>query len=82
MLFLLASLAAAGAAPTAIRMPEPVAKPVRSCKPHGITFAEQASKSRGLHRLGEEPPAREYLTVVRNVGGCPIPAIVRTGIGR
>ena len=82
MLFLLASLAAAGAAPTVVIMPEPTAKPVRSCTPQGVTFARQTAKAHGLRRLGEEPPANEYLTVVRNVGGCPEPAVVRTGIRR
>ena len=82
MLFLLVTLAAAGANPIVVRHPAPSAKPVQSCMPHGVTFAEVTPKSHGLRRLGEEPPANEYLAVVRNVGGCPEPAVVRTGIRR
>ena len=82
MLFLLASLVAASTAPGVVRHPEPSAKTVKSCMPHGVTFAEVTSKSHGLRRLGEEPPANEYLAVVRHVGGCPEPAVVRTGFRR
>ena len=83
MLFLLAMLAAAAVPAAAPAQPaQAAAKPVQSCMPHGITFAEVTSKSRGLRRLGEEPPANQYLAVVRNVGGCPEPAVVRTGIRR
>jgi hypothetical protein len=35
-----------------------------------------------LTPLGEEPSAAIILTVYREVGGCPEPAIVRTGLGR
>jgi len=80
MLFLLATLAAAGAAPTVVRIPEPAAAADR-CAPTRPTFAK-GKKGSALRRLGEEPPATEYLAVVRNVGGCPEPAVVRTGIGR
>lgn len=82
MLFLLASLAAAGAAPTVVHFPEPSAKTVQSCMPSGITFAQRTNRKGGLRRLGEEPPANLYLGVLRNVGGCPEPAVVRTGIRR
>ena len=34
-----------------------------------------------MSRLGEEPSAALALAVHREVGGCPDPAIVRTGIG-
>ena len=81
MLFLLASLAAS-ATPIVVRHPEPSARTVKSCMPQGVTFAETTARSRGLRRLGEEPPANEYLAVVRHVGGCPEPAVVRTGIRR
>ena len=77
MLFLLASLAAAaGATPTVA----PAIKPVRSCMPQGITFAEVTARAQGFRRLGEEPAANQYLAVERNIGGCPAPAVVRTGI--
>ena len=79
MLFLLASFAAAAGTIPAVA---PAAKPVRSCMPQGVTFAEVTAKAHGFRRLGEEPAANQYLAVDRNVGGCPAPAIVRTGIRR
>jgi hypothetical protein len=81
MLFLLATLAAAGAAPTVVRTPEPAAAAQR-CAPPKVTYAQQMRRNNRVHRLGEEPPATQYLAVSRHVGGCPDPAIVRTGIGR
>jgi hypothetical protein len=81
MLFLLAAFAAAGASPSVVHIPQPAAAP-SSCRPRGITDAKGVAPQHSLRRLGEEPPAAEYLAVVRNVGGCPEPAVVRTGIGR
>ena len=82
MLFLLVNLAAAtGTVPTVVRLPEP-ARPVRSCMPRGVTFAEVTARAQGFRRLGEEPAANQYLAVERNFGGCPVPAVVRTGIRR
>lgn len=81
MLFLLAILAAAsGTTLSVVRLPE--APPKQSCAPPAVTYAQRTAKSNGVHRLGEEPPAKAYLAVERRVGGCPAPAIVRTGIGR
>jgi hypothetical protein len=83
MLFLVAILAAAyGTTPAVVRMPAPPAKASHSCLPQGLTFAQQTNPIRGLRRLGDEPPASQYLAVERRVGGCPAPAVVRTGIGR
>jgi hypothetical protein len=83
MLFLLAILAAAqGATPSVVRLPAQPAKASHSCLPQGVTFAQQTNAIHGLRRLGVEPPASQYLAVDRQVGGCPAPAIVRTGIGR
>ncbi|HEY1606620.1 MAG TPA: hypothetical protein VGF77_13590 [Allosphingosinicella sp.] len=79
MLFLLASLAASAATPKVVRIPEPAAPP--RCGAH-VTYAKDGAKTHGLHRLGEEPPASEYLAVDRLIGGCSAPAVVRTGIGR
>lgn len=81
MLFLLATLAATAATPSIVRMPGPAFAPGR-CN-LGITYAKDGAKPRSdVRRLGEEPPANEYLTVLRSAGGCPEPAVVRTGIGR
>jgi hypothetical protein len=82
MLFLLASLAAAGAAPLPARTLEAAGKPVHGCVGPGITYAEVTARAHGLRRLGDEPAANQYLAVDRNVGGCPAPAVVRTGIRR
>ena len=79
MLFLLATLAASATTPTVVRTPEAPA-PAR-CGPR-VAYAKNGAKMRGIHPLNEEPPASEYLTVVRTIGGCQIPAVVRTGIGR
>ena len=84
MLFLLATLAAAATAHSATRISEPAAGPGR-CGGPAIIYAKPAPKAprgAGVHRLSEEPPASEYLAVDRFVGGCPVPAVVRTGIGR
>lgn len=35
----------------------------------------------GPRRLGDLPPGRLELTVYREVDGCPIPAVLREGIG-
>lgn len=36
----------------------------------------------GAQTLSEQPPANAYLAVDRRVGGCRVPILVRTGIGR
>ena len=83
MLFLLAILAAAhGTTPSVVQLPAQPAKAAQSCVTPGITFAQQTEKSHGLRRLGDEPPASQYLAVERVMGGCRTPAVVRTGIGR
>lgn len=86
MLSILVSLAASAAAP----LPPPPR--THSCMSPGITYANRDRRATppqklgdlplAPRKLGELPPAREYLAVVRNVGGCPEPAVVRTGIGR
>jgi hypothetical protein len=81
MLFLLAILAAAsGTTPSVARLPE-APPPRQSCAPPTVISAQQTARSQGLRRLGEDPPASEYLAIERRVGGCQAPAIVRTGIG-
>ncbi|MEA3001623.1 MAG: hypothetical protein QOH81_411 [Sphingomonadales bacterium] len=75
MLFLLAALAAAPAA-------APAAKPAapRHCRVPAVTWAKGRPAGAAVRRLGEEPPASHYLAVWRVVGGCPEPAVLRTGI--
>lgn len=62
------SLPVAGA--TAARCPERDARPIA------------APPRPGAQTLGEQPPANAYLAVDRRVGGCRVPILVRTGIGR
>jgi hypothetical protein len=44
-------------------------------------MANRPAKAARVTRLGDEPSAALALTVHREIGGCPEPAIVRTGIG-
>jgi hypothetical protein len=87
MLFtILVSLAASAAAP----LPPPPPRAHR-CMPPAVTYANKGRRATppqklgdlptAPRKLGELPPATEYLAVVRNVGGCPEPAVVRSGIG-
>jgi hypothetical protein len=79
MLFLLATLAASTVTPSVVRIPE--SAPPARCGTQ-LRYARSEAKTPGLHRLGEEPPAKHYLAVDRTIGGCPAPAVLRTGIGR
>jgi hypothetical protein len=76
---LLLSLAAATAVPAAA--PPVPAPPPAHCRIPGITYASPPLAKAEAQKLGELPPARHYLAVDRHVGGCPAPAVVRSGIG-
>lgn len=78
MLFLLATLAASATTPSGVRLPEAASPP--RCRPQ-ITYAKN-EKNRGVHRLDQEPPAIAYFAVDREIGGCPIPAVMQSGTGR
>jgi hypothetical protein len=80
MLFplLIALLAVPASPPSAIR-PATVAK---SCPDLGPRIATVLRKNVRPQRLDQLPPGRLELTVMREVDGCPIPAVVREGIGR
>jgi hypothetical protein len=67
------------AAPAVLQTPPPPR--AHSCMPQGITYARKGRRGSRPQKLGDEPPARQYLAVVRHVGGCPEPAVVRSGIG-
>jgi hypothetical protein len=47
-----------------------------------LRTAQRPGKPAKLNRLGDEPPAAVVLTVYREVGGCPEPAVVYEGLGR
>ncbi|HEY0314271.1 MAG TPA: hypothetical protein VGC56_17490 [Allosphingosinicella sp.] len=74
---LLLSLAAATAVPAGAH---PVSAPAQ-CRNPGITYAAPSVYKAQPQKLGALPPARHYLAVDRHVGGCPAPAVVRSGIG-
>jgi hypothetical protein len=69
------------AAPTAAA--SPAASPPRAvpCRMPGLTYADKDKRIVQPKKLGDQPPASQYLAVARHVGGCQAPAIVRTGIG-
>jgi hypothetical protein len=74
---LLLSLAAATTVPAAAH---PVSAAAQ-CRSPGITYAAPSVYNAQPRKLGDLPPARHYLAVDRHVGGCPAPAVVRSGIG-
>jgi hypothetical protein len=80
MLFLLATLASATTAP--MGRPPATASVPHHCQLPALTYAAPKSNRHGAHRLGQEPLTSEYLAVHRQIGGCPNPAIVATGLGR
>ncbi|MBV9930270.1 MAG: hypothetical protein JO013_04920 [Alphaproteobacteria bacterium] len=67
------------AAPAVVRSPAPPR--AQTCLPAAITYADKDPRATQPQKLGELPPARHYLAVERHVGGCPAPAVVRSGIG-
>jgi hypothetical protein len=52
-----------------------------ACRIPKVAFAGQDRTAARVQKLGEQPPANQYLAVDRRVGDCLEPAIVRTGIG-
>ena len=87
LLMILASMVAL--APATTSPLRPVERPDREALP-GIARSDcpearayYASKSPGTavaRRLDQLPPGRLELTVLREVDGCPIPAVLREGI--
>jgi hypothetical protein len=70
------------AAPAVVAaMPPPSPSPAH-CRGSGVTYAGKGKPVTSPRKLGELPPARHYLAVVRQVEGCPEPAVIRSGIGR
>ena len=66
-------------APTA-RTPA-VAKSQQPCQRATVQMANRLNGGLTVRNLGELPPARLEHTVLREFDGCPIPAVVREGIG-
>jgi hypothetical protein len=68
--------------PAQAHSPRAVLSADPACRQPGLTLAGDVPLATRSQRLGELPPANQYLAVVRVVQGCPEPAIVRSGIGR
>ena len=51
------------------------------CENVDITLAREAMPSLEIHRLDEEPPAREIKAVVRRIDGCSTPIVVSAQVG-
>jgi hypothetical protein len=59
------------------------AKPARMmCSAKGTTPAiDDGARRNRVRKLSEMPPAREIKAVVRWIGGCEVPIVVRENIG-
>jgi hypothetical protein len=74
-------------AAAALLLPMPVLADIvpewtsRTCAIDNRVVPTKDAKAKGFQRLDRLPPAAEYLTVYRAVGGCPTPVVVRYGIG-
>ncbi len=59
----------------------PLPMKMRDC-PEARTYQAEEGPNRLLpRRLDELPPGRLELAVLREVAGCPIPAVLREGLG-
>jgi len=67
------------AAPGAADPRRPYAPKVKDCPAPATASAPR--KGMRAARLGELPSGQLTLSVWREVGGCPAPAVLRTGIG-
>lgn len=52
----------------------------KPCTPSATLVADKAAKP-GVRKLGELPPAAQILTVYRTVDKCPVPVVLRNGVG-
>jgi hypothetical protein len=75
------SPAAAATAPNAARFKVPGSSGFAQCLP-GPVAAQSPPKAERPQKLGELPPGQVYLTVVRTIGGCPVPAMSQVRVGR
>ncbi len=59
--------------------PPPSGKP--ACQNPGVQQVDAKAKAPGIHPLGDEPPAKHVMTVMRTFDGCVRPVVVRENIG-
>ena len=74
----------AAAAPPSVAEMRPLTRAVPDSPgkcPEATLHYAQEDVARGPRRLIELPPGRLELAVMREFDGCPIPAVVREGIG-
>lgn len=76
----LAQAPAASAPTPEFRQILPPDSRAKDCPRATLRYAEEDVR-RGARRLIELPPGRLELAVMREFDGCPIPAILRDGIG-
>ncbi len=53
----------------------------KSCTQARATLVRDDKAHTGVHPLSKEPPANQYLTVLRSFDGCPVPVVLREDIG-
>ena len=75
------SVAAAPAAPSAGQDVRAPAESAKGCVRPRTRHASILRKPVRPERLIDLPPGRLELTVVREIDGCPLPAVLREGIG-
>ena len=51
------------------------------CRNPAARFVDGKAPRAGVHPLGQEPPAKQVLTVMRRVDGCVKPVVVREQVG-
>jgi hypothetical protein len=56
--------------------------PKKECVSPSARQVKTGPKLAGVHKLGEEPPVKQIMTVFREIDGCPVPVVLRQGIGR
>ncbi len=82
MLLALVLPSASFAAPAPRAGPDATVAASTDCRDYSrLRMAGRPGKAARVTPLGDEPAAALALTVYREVGGCPDPAILRTGIG-
>ena len=77
LLFLVALLAMA---PASSPLQPTGRSPLNDKCPNATSWFAGQSRGADARRLDQLPPGRLELTVVREVDGCPIPAVLREGI--
>ena len=86
LLMILASMLALAPATSPLRPIEPRGRETPrvaagECPEARSYYAGKSPSAATARRLDQLPPGRLELTVLREVNGCPIPAVIREGMG-